>query len=229
MTVLGIETATAVCGSAIVRDGRLLGEALLEIDRVHAERLLGQIEEILRVANAAPRDLEGIAVSIGPGSFTGLRIGVSVAKGLAFARGIPIIGVPTLVALVQHAVAVAPLPGGTQVLAALDARRDEVYCQLFAVAGGRVEPVWEACDLTLSALGRRLEPSPTVLTGNASEKVRAALSRSHDVHLAPAPALRCSASSVALLGEKLLESGKSDDLGTLEPHYIKDFFLKTRQ
>lgn len=228
MTVLGIETATAVCGSALVRDGRILAEELLEMDRVHAERLLGQIEGVLHAARAVPADLQGVAVSIGPGSFTGLRIGVSAAKGLAYARGIPIVGVPTLVALAHHAMTVASLASGTRLLACLDARRDEVYCQFFTVAEGRAEPVWEACDLTLSSLGERLEPSETVLTGNASEKVCEALSQSHRVRLAPAGALGCSPSSVALLGEILLHSGNADDLGTLEPHYIKDFFLKTR-
>jgi tRNA threonylcarbamoyladenosine biosynthesis protein TsaB len=228
VTVLGIETSTAVCGAALVRDGRVASEALLEMDRVHAERLIGQIDDVLRSGRARLADLTGLAVSIGPGSFTGLRIGVSVAKGLAYARTIPLVGVPTLEALARHACAVEGMATGTRLLAALDARRDEVYCQFFTVVDGLPQSAGDACDLTVTAVAARLSDSETVLTGTGAEKIFGAVSGLRRIRMASRQALRCSASSVALLGEMLLQAGKADDTARLEPRYIKDFFLMKR-
>ena len=235
MTVLGIETATAVCGAALVRDGVIAAEQSLEEKNVHAERLLGLIDRVLVDGDSHPekadplRSLEGIAVSVGPGSFTGLRIGLSVAKGLAFARELPLVGVPTLVALARHAAATDPPAAGEWILAALDARRDEVYYQIFDCSGTKVRPLRDAGDCDVGALRSEIGDHPLVVTGDGAMKViNGESDGEHRMRLASPPALLCSASSVALLGEEMLREGHRDDPVTLEPLYIKEFFLKKR-
>ncbi|HEX7571491.1 MAG TPA: tRNA (adenosine(37)-N6)-threonylcarbamoyltransferase complex dimerization subunit type 1 TsaB [Bacteroidota bacterium] len=226
MNVLGIETATTVCAAALVRGGRVVAESLLDAGRVHAEKLMGQIVAVLGPDGV--KSLDGVAVSIGPGSFTGLRIGVSVAKGIAFAGNIPLVGVPTLEALALHAAEAGHVEAGTRLLAALDARRDEVYCQLFDVTESGPVPLWDARDMTLGALMEELHGSGARVTGEGAAKVLSWPGAPATLRMVPGDALRCSAESVARLGEKLLLAGKADDPSALEPRYIKDFFLKTR-
>jgi tRNA threonylcarbamoyladenosine biosynthesis protein TsaB len=224
--ILGIETATAVCSAALVLDGRVEAESLLDAGRVHSEKLMSQVIAVLGPAGVG--SLEGVAVSIGPGSFTGLRIGVSVAKGIAYARGIPIAGVPTLGALALHAVSTDRLSEGTRLLAALDARRDEVYCQLFEVTHGEPLPLWEARDMTLGALAGEMQGAAASVTGEAAAKILSWPGAGAGLRAVSAGALLASGGSVGLLGERLLRAGKGDDPASLEPMYIKEFFFKSR-
>jgi tRNA threonylcarbamoyladenosine biosynthesis protein TsaB len=224
--VLGIETATTVCGAALVRDGKVIAESLIDAGRVHAEKLMGQITAVLGTTGVS--SLTGVAVSIGPGSFTGLRIGVSVAKGIAFAGGIPVVGVPTLGALALHAAETDRLEEGTRLLAAIDARRDEVYCQLFTISEKRPLPLWDSRDMVLGELMNMLDGPDIRVTGEGAAKVLAWPGAPPALSAVSAGALRCSAGTVASLGEELLRAGKADDTSALEPRYIKDFFLKTR-
>jgi tRNA threonylcarbamoyladenosine biosynthesis protein TsaB len=186
---------------------------------------MGQIVAVLGPVGLA--SLGGVAVSIGPGSFTGLRIGLSVAKGIAFARNIPLVGVPTLEALALHAAGADRTGAGTRLLAALDARRDEVYCQLFDVTESGPIPLWDARDMTLGALMEELHGSGARVTGEAAAKVLSWPRAPATLSMVRGEASRCSGASVARLGEKLLLAGKADDPSALEPRYIKDFFLKT--
>jgi tRNA threonylcarbamoyladenosine biosynthesis protein TsaB len=117
--ILAFDTATRVATSALVRDGEVLGERVST-----AVKVLEDVDELLRLAGAAPGDLERVAVGTGPGSFTGVRIGVATARGLALALGIPLAGVSTLDALAAGA------PGALPVI---DARRSEVFVPLRAV------------------------------------------------------------------------------------------------
>ncbi|HTO94796.1 MAG TPA: tRNA (adenosine(37)-N6)-threonylcarbamoyltransferase complex dimerization subunit type 1 TsaB [Bacteroidota bacterium] len=226
MTVLGIETATAVCAAALISDGHIEKESRLDAGRVHAERLLGQIVEVLGASGVGA--LGGVAVSIGPGSFTGLRIGVSVAKGLTFARGIPLAAVPTLEALALHAAATDALEPGTRLLAALDARRNEVYCQMFDVATGGPVPAGDPRDLTLEALRAELGGVAWAVTGDAAAKITEAFAPGMSLRAVSAAARACSAVAVARIGERLLAAGRVEDPAVLEPRYIKEFFLTSR-
>ena len=229
MKVLGIETATAVCAAALVHHGRLVAEASFNEKKVHAEKLVPLIDSVLREAEITLSDIEGIAVSIGPGSFTGLRIGLSVAKGLAFGSSKPIIAVPTLQALAHRLVDSFVVGSSTFILAALDARRDEVYCQLWGVDEGTLVPQWDARDMTVSALLHELGDREVILTGDGSAKILAVtngLGQNARFKFIGDDLAQCSAGSVACIGESLLEQGKTDDPATLEPRYIKDFFLK---
>lgn len=229
MKVLGIETATAVCGAAVVHDRRVVAEGSFNEKNVHAEKLVPLVDSVLREAGMTLNDIDGVAVSIGPGSFTGLRIGLSVAKGLAYGTSKPMIAVPTLQALAQRVVE-ASIPGSSSlILAALDARRDEVYCQLWGMQRGILAAEWDARDMTVSALLQELGDREAILTGDGSAKVLSVTNGSeHSLRLTfvGEDLARCSAGSVARVGELLLEQGKTDDAASLEPRYIKDFFLK---
>jgi tRNA threonylcarbamoyladenosine biosynthesis protein TsaB len=123
--ILAFDTATRVATSALVRDGEVLGERVSE-----AVTLLEEVDDLLRAAGAEPRDLDGIAVGTGPGSFTGVRIGLATARGLALATGAPVAGVPTLDALGAGA------PGALPVI---DARRREVFVPLRPVRPEELE------------------------------------------------------------------------------------------
>lgn len=226
MIVLGIETATAVCGAAVVRDGIIRGEALVVEKYAHAERIVQLIDDSLRMSSVAIRQLDAFAVSIGPGSFTGLRIGLSVAKGLSYALEKPIVAVPTLRALAQRAVD-ANLVSTRFILPAIDARRDEVYCQLFRREGDGIVPEAEELDYRLSGLVEQLVGNEITVTGDAVQKVKAA-AQSIKWKFVEGEFAQCSAATVALLGEWMLMRGDVADAATLEPTYVKEFFTITK-
>lgn len=225
MTVLGIETATTVCGAALARDGEVVGLREVQQRNVHAERLPGFIGALLEGEQMAPGALSAVAVSAGPGSFTGLRIGLSTAKGLVYATGIPLIAVPTLEALAVRLLrSGAPVEGW--ILTALDARRDELYVQVFAAAGAMIRSREDVRDITVAGLAELVAGRPVVVTGGGAEKAAAGLAHAGCRYTLAPPALRdCSAAEVALLGEQMLRAGVQADPATLEPRYIKEFFL----
>ena len=226
--VLGIETATVVCGAAVVHDGAVRTMRELQEPHVHAERLPGLIAGVLQEAGIGPEMLEGVAVSTGPGSFTGLRIGLSTAKGLVYATGVPLVSVPTLEALAMRLVRAGECAEGW-ILAVLDARRDEVYAQIFRMSAGRLEAADEVRDLTTDRLAGALAQRTVVVTGDGAEKAGSALDAAGCLfRIAPAELRTCSASEVGLLGERMLRSGLRADPVALEPQYIKEFFLKAR-
>lgn len=227
MTVLGIETATSVCGVALVRNG-VPAAAREEVQRnIHAERLLPLIAAVLDEAGCTPAGLSGIAVSIGPGSFTGLRIGLSAAKGLAWAHGLPVVGVSTLHALALRAASVV---SGGWILPVLEARREEVYCQLHELRDGTAVPAEDVRDERTGDLPGLLRMRPLTVTGEGADDLAAVWPEGEraGVTFLPDPHRRCDARMVAREGAAALAAGRSDDLSTLEPRYVKDFFLKVR-
>lgn len=220
MTVLGIESATLVCGAALAADGRVLSDRWVEERNVHAERILSLVDGAVGAAGLGAVD--AIAVSAGPGSFTGLRVGVSVAKALAFAVGRPLVAVGTLEAIAVRTA--RRCDAGRLIVPVLDARQGEVYYQVFLREGGcvpRTEP--EAGSLT--DLLARLAGEDVLLTGEAAGKVAEA---SHGtLRCAERSVARSSAGTIALLGEGMARDGRTVDAAALEPRYIKEFFLKT--
>ena len=229
MRVLGIETATAVCAAAVVEERRILSEHVLEGRNIHAEKLLTLIDAALADARLDAGGIQGIAVSIGPGSFTGLRIGLSVAKGLVYALELPLLAVSTLRALAQQVVDAGQAESPGHLLATVDARRDDVYCQLFTVDRGVISPVWEQQNLTVAGLLTKLSGMKVVVTGDGSAKVIEAAQRKHqaisiDMRAIEGDLGRCRASSIARMGEEMLRQGSRSDPITLEPTYLKEFF-----
>ncbi|MBX2991854.1 MAG: tRNA (adenosine(37)-N6)-threonylcarbamoyltransferase complex dimerization subunit type 1 TsaB [Bacteroidetes bacterium] len=222
MKILGIETATTVCGAALSVNGTVSGEAEIHEKNAHAERIMDLIDAVVKQSGMHLSGLDAIAVSIGPGSFTGLRIGLSIAKGLCFSLDKPLVAVSTLHALAYRAVAVNS--GRTPyILAAIDARRDEVYCQLFRVNGTTVHPEWKERDSTLDALFKGVMNESVTLTGDAAVKFAAHPDGAAVMHVSAEDA-HCSAATIALLGEQLAREGTFADIKTLEPKYVKEFY-----
>ena len=234
MRILGIETATSVCAAALAVDGTVVAEQTLDQKYVHAEKLLTFIDQVLTAGGTSLGELDAVAVSAGPGSFTGLRIGLSVAKGLVYAKEIPLVAVPTLEALAHRAQTVAREGPEELLLPILDARREDVYCQLFRRQGDRALPLGEVRDCTLDEIVSDVAGRSVLVTGDATPKLGTYLlslpeGAQKPFRLLDPERARCSAGSVALLGADLVARHRVDDPVTLEPRYIKEFFLTTHQ
>jgi tRNA threonylcarbamoyladenosine biosynthesis protein TsaB len=163
MRILAIETATWLASVAVADGERIVAERNQLTQGRHAAVLLPAVREVLASAGLAVRDLDLIAVSVGPGSFTGLRVGLSVAKGLSYASGVPVIGIPTLEAL-AHA---APAESST-VVAVLDARKGELYAAGFRRDGRFLTAVLEEQLVDAATLLEKL-PRPCAVIGDATE------------------------------------------------------------
>jgi tRNA threonylcarbamoyladenosine biosynthesis protein TsaB len=210
MRVLGIETSTLAGGVALVDGDRLVAEYLLDVRVTHSERLLAAVDRVLADAAWRPRDLEGLAVAIGPGSFTGLRVGLSTVKGLALALGVPVAAVPTLDAMA------AGLPwAALPVCPVLGARRDEVYAALYRWQGEGFRRESEYLALAPDELARRLS-EPTLLVGDGADSVR-----SIHVRRVPPPTRVPSPACVAVLGCARLGLGETVSVAALAPLYLR--------
>ncbi|MFN3874547.1 MAG: tRNA (adenosine(37)-N6)-threonylcarbamoyltransferase complex dimerization subunit type 1 TsaB [Flavobacteriales bacterium] len=211
-TILCIETATRLCSVALGRDGRLLADRGLESDKLlHAEKLNIFIAEVLQEARVDMPGLQAVAVGIGPGSYTGLRIGLSAAKGLCFALRIPIIGIGTLEAL-----AAAAREAGAEgpMLTMVDARRMEVFLQEFAADGRALgAPRAQVLDEAWAAAA-----GPCAVAGDGADKAAALWTRPGITHLA---GIRPYARHLLHLAEERLGAGDTDDLAYLVPLYGK--------
>lgn len=216
MKILALETATLAGGAALLDGGRVVGQSLLNIALTHSERLMAVVDRLLQDSGWEVKDLEGVAVSIGPGSFTGLRVGVATAKGLALALGVPIAAVPTLDALA------ATLPfAEAPVCPLLDARRGEVYLSRYRWTDGGMTREWDYLALSPEAAAGRLAP-PVILLGDGVPACRPFLGRlgagvriASPAHSLPSPAV------VGELGHALLESGQAVAAEALVPLYLR--------
>ncbi|HSH12869.1 MAG TPA: tRNA (adenosine(37)-N6)-threonylcarbamoyltransferase complex dimerization subunit type 1 TsaB [Desulfurivibrionaceae bacterium] len=217
--LLAIECAT-MCGSvAMISGGHCLAEYSLDVPGTHSQRLLKQLERIREDVGVEWRELDGLAVSLGPGSFTGLRIGLSVAKGLALGIGLPLLGVSTLDGLAHQVVA----PPGTKVCALLDARKQEVYAAHY-VCGEDGRPVRAGADQVLrpELLAENLA-GPVLLVGDGTvtyrETFRARLGAA--AIFAPPGSHFPRAATIGLLGEEKLARGELLDPVSSVPIYIR--------
>lgn len=232
-TILALETATDVCSVALLQGDAVTVSLTLNRPRAHAENLVLLIQDALRYAQVTANDLDAIAVSQGPGSYTGLRIGVSTAKGLAAATDTPLIGVPSLEAL---AASVAPLAAPDDlVIAAFHARRNEVYGAAYRVTdNGTLVTHAETTAQTLPQILDWLTPpeAPTFwLAGNGASHLVPILSDLPDatVHVLPPTTHSPSAAWVARLALPHLQAGNVEDLASFEPFYLKAFVAKMQK
>lgn len=217
--LLALECAT-MCGSvALVANGRCLAEYSLDVVTTHSQRLLKQLERIREDVGVEWSELGGLAVSLGPGSFTGLRIGLSVAKGLALAVGLPLLGVSTLDGLARQVVA---LPG-TMVGALLDARKQEVYAACYA-CGDNGLPLRTGTDQVLrpELLAEQLA-GPIILVGDGAVAYREIFREKlgSTAIFAPPDSHFPRAATIGRLGEELLARGELLDPVSSVPIYVR--------
>lgn len=230
MAVIGIDTASRVGGVALVEKGRLLGAQVLGIEAIHSERILPALEGLMEAGDISPERVEGIAVTAGPGSFTGLRIGLAVAKALGYAWRVPVRGVSTLAATAWS------LRGVDGVLcAALDARRESVYCAFYdgRALADREDPAFARigeerragiAEIVERARAMRREGRSVYLVGDGAAAIVQSASSSGSEALfgcLPMDGEAQRPASVAHLGEIELSQGKSDDLFDLVPNYLR--------
>lgn len=207
--LLAIDTSAERAGIALF-DGELLHACAWPAERRQTTEVPPRIADLLERAGLAPGDLGGVAVAIGPGTFTGLRVGLSLAKGLALAEGLPLVGIPTL-----EATALPWIRAGRSVIAMLPAGRGRLVWQRFGPDAG-TEPVNGIPSDLLDAVG---ESKVDALVGELPVSLRQALASSPVPVLAEA-GLSSRIGGVARLGWDALTSGRSDDLATLEPIYV---------
>lgn len=227
-TILNIETATSVCSAAISVNGKIIVVEESNENNVHAEKLAVFIESVLKKATLSLKNIDAIAVGSGPGSYTGLRIGSSTAKGLCYGLNKPLISIPTLKAM-AIAAAKESLPISLhsegykkQILYCpmIDARRLEVYTALYDVLGKEISPV-HAKILDTNSFAEYLKDTTIAFFGDGMNKMKS---------LFPTPTnmiwledIYASASNFAPLAEEAYNAGRFSDLAYYEPFYLKDF------
>ncbi|WP_026914163.1 tRNA (adenosine(37)-N6)-threonylcarbamoyltransferase complex dimerization subunit type 1 TsaB [Christiangramia portivictoriae] len=216
-TILCLETATTNCSGGLSLDGKLIS---LKEDNTkgysHAEKLHLFIQDVLKDSGKTLQDLDAIAISKGPGSYTGLRIGVSAAKGLCFSLNIPMISVPTLDLLAQQ---LKSEPG--MKIAMLDARRMEVYAAVFSEDLTQVRDT-NAEILDENSFADYLQKSRVHFIGNGVAKFREIISSENAVfHEQKFP----SASEMAEIAESKYKKSDTEDVAYFEPYYLKDFLI----
>lgn len=219
--LLAIETATRVCSVALARGGELIAERSNSDARLHSERLLPLIDALLASAEVKLADVGAFALSIGPGSFTGLRIGLATVKAFALGDARPVAAVSTLAALCASAED-AGKGEGSPVAALLDARRGAVYAACVSRAGISHPDVLSDCVLTPPELAAKLPRGARIVVGEGAQEGAAALvALRPDLACLVLPALGASAASVARLGAALLAQGAARDAAELVPTYLR--------
>lgn len=218
MKVLGVDTSTS-CGSVgLINDGEVISDYLLNIQGTHSERLLVAIELVLREARCPIESIDGWTISLGPGSFTGLRIGLSTVKGLAFATGKPVAGVSTLDVLASQIASTPHL-----ICPILDARKKEVYTAFYRYEEGnllkRLSPYQ---TMRPEDLVQKIKEE-TIFLGEGVKTYRGFLLNSlPSWSIFPPDSLHYPRGAmVAKLGSELLQKGVGFDISTLIPIYVR--------
>jgi len=216
--ILSIETAISVCSVAIHDNGRLVGSLEVVGDNIHGKKLVPLIRDLLTHTDISKRELNAVAVSQGPGSYTGLRIGVSTAKGMAYALNVPLLAVDTLDAMARGHL--ASCVTDEVVIPMLDARRMEVYAKVISPVG---DPLMESMPIVIDAFsfGAYLEEGRAFFVGDASDKVSSVIKHPNAVFLTSLPTART-------VGEIAYEKYLREDFvetAYFEPNYLKEFMV----
>lgn len=213
--ILCLETATTNCSVALARDGKQI--ALRELNSKqysHAEKLHVFIDEILKEQQLEPTALDALAISKGPGSYTGLRIGVSAAKGLCFSLDIPLIAIPTL-DLISHRIKVTE----GFIVPLMDARRMEVYSAVFNPEFEQVRDT-KAEILEENSFEEYLSQGPVHFIGNGVQKFQEICNHPNaNFHIQEFP----SATEMCGIAEEMHKKSDTVDVAYFEPYYLKDF------
>ena len=213
MRILALETSAKAVSAAVTEDGKVLCSGYQDTGLTHSRTLMPIVEGILRNTGLTVQDCDAIAVAAGPGSFTGIRIGVSAAKGLAFAADKPAVGVSTLAAMARNVA-----------FCAMDARRQQVYNAVFEAKDGSLTRLTPDRAIALEELAAELreDPRPKIIVGDGARLCLAHMAEAGiPCRLAPAHLVMQNAMSVALEAEELAAAGKLVSPQALEPVYLR--------
>lgn len=223
--ILCIETGTDICSVGIARDGELMSLRESDQGRDHAKQVAVFVDELLRETGVKPDELDAVAVGMGPGSYTGLRIGVSFAKGLCYGLNIPLLAVGSLEALTDVAIkdyeaGIIQVEGWDEAFLCpmVDARRMEVYTQIF---NSRCEAQSEVSAeiITEDSFSQWRAKGKLVIFGNGAAKCQEMLPDAIYIDVAP------SARGLTRIAHQLFVAGKTVDIAYFEPFYLKDFVV----
>ncbi len=220
MKVLAIDTSTVVAAVALMDDEKLLGEYSINNKKTHSQKLMVMIDEIMKDLDIKPSDIDVFAASIGPGSFTGLRIGVTTAKAMAYATNKPVVGVPTLDALAYNIVTsefiICPI---------LDARNSQVFTALYEVKGKRFERITEYMGIPVFELVQIIVQNnkKVIFTGDAIDlhKDYFKSELEENCEFAPLGNRLQRGASVAELALMMAKEGKFTSSFELVPFYLR--------
>jgi tRNA threonylcarbamoyladenosine biosynthesis protein TsaB len=226
--ILQIETATTVCSVALATDGVVTAFKQVDQRNIHAEVITLYIEELVNSAGLKYTDLDAIAISCGPGSYTGLRIGVSTAKGLCYALDKPLIAIETLEAMAYGVIADKSLSidDSTLLCPMIDARRMEVYTALFDVSGNRVKDT-AAEIIDEQSFSEYLSTKKILFFGDGAEKCQAVLGNNPNTEF-----LKGFTNSATHLTKQAAEKfavKDFEDVAYFEPYYLKEFLVTSKK
>lgn len=214
--ILNIETATKNCSVSLAKEGKtILCKEIAEEGYSHAERLHVFIEDLVQEAGIHFKDIQAIAVSQGPGSYTGLRIGVSAAKGLCYALNVPLIAVDTLQVLASQ----VQVEDGL-IIPMIDARRMEVYSAIFDV---KFEKIRETQAEVINENSFETISETVYFVGDCADKCKSVITKSNFIFLEEIK--YPSATAMSILSFSKFQNKDFEDLAYFEPYYLKDFMI----
>ena len=221
--ILNLETSSTNCSVCLAKDGVILAMKELNSENYsHAEKLHVFIEEVIKEATLKMQDLEAIAVSKGPGSYTGLRIGVSAAKGLCYALSIPLVSISTLKSMASQ---LKGVNDDVTIIPVLDARRMEVYSAIFDSQLNQVRET-KAEIIDEQSFEAYIGSTSVHFLGSGAEKIKGIFnSENLTFHLDVVP----SAKEMALISFDKFKNKDFEDVAYFEPYYLKDFVLQTKK
>lgn len=210
--ILSLDTSTKVCSVAIHENGELIGQQSYHLQQSHSSLLPVIIDQVVENGQVQLDQLDAVALSAGPGSYTGLRIGTATAKGLTYSLGVPLIAIDTLDTMIAQ---VKPMVGEEAFLCPMiDARRMEVYCKLVGS-----EVIWETAPLIIEPdTFDEIDSKQLYCFGNGSDKLRDQFPAFHyirDIHP--------SAAHMGSLAFDRFQAGKFEDIAYFEPDYLKEY------
>ncbi|GAB2964494.1 tRNA (adenosine(37)-N6)-threonylcarbamoyltransferase complex dimerization subunit type 1 TsaB [Hymenobacter coalescens] len=222
--ILALETSSPVCSVALTLNGTLLAAAELRLEKSHSSHLTVLIEQLLSNAGYTLAQLAAVAVSDGPGSYTGLRIGAAAAKGLCYALGLPLLAVGTLPALAHQVTQQVPGAGRYRFAPLLDARRMEVYAALYTADGQQLHAP-EPMILDAQSWAGELAEGPVVFFGSGAAKFQPLVADNPNAQFLTN--VQPSAIAVAQLAEAAYARQEFKDLAYYEPFYLKEVYTTT--
>ncbi|CAN5519531.1 tRNA (adenosine(37)-N6)-threonylcarbamoyltransferase complex dimerization subunit type 1 TsaB [soil metagenome] len=219
--ILSIETSTSVCSAALHNNGILLALKELHVPQSAASQLALQIEDVFSIAKILKQDLDAVAVSSGPGSYTGLRIGVATAKGLCYGLNVPLFALNSLLIL---AAAVNETSQTERLCPMIDARRMEVYSCLFDLSLNALEPT-KARIIDESSFSDELSVHSISFFGDGASKCKGTIKQANATFLEN---IYPSAANMGKLAFQKFQTNQREDLTLFEPNYLKEFVAKTK-